>query len=85
MLTALTLGPALAPVVAFPVISSMGWRWVFYLTAVPGVLTVALALLLLRDAPDRKNVTGGPTPAPSTERAAEVSPPGVPGGRRTSG
>jgi MFS family permease len=56
MLTALTLGPALAPVVALPIISSLGWRWVFYLTAIPGALTVLLVLLMLRDSPLKKNL-----------------------------
>ncbi|MEV5967150.1 MFS transporter [Kribbella sp. NPDC051952] len=61
MLTALTLGPALAPVVAFPIISSLGWRWVFYLTVIPGGLTVVLAALALRDSPEHKNLRTAPT------------------------
>jgi len=64
MLTALTLGPALAPVVAFPIISSLGWRWVFYFTAIPGSITVLLVVWLLRDSPKRKNLT---TPPPAVQ------------------
>jgi len=64
MLTALTLGPALAPVVAFPIVSSLGWRWVFYFTAIPGSITVLLVVWLLRDSPKRKNLT---TPPPAVQ------------------
>ncbi|TDO66507.1 MFS transporter [Kribbella sp. VKM Ac-2571] len=68
MLTALTLGPALAPVVALPIISSLGWRWVFYLTAIPGALTVLLVFLMLRDSPLKKNLR---TEAPPASRPAQ--------------
>jgi sugar phosphate permease len=57
MLTALPLGPALAPAIAFPVIAAWGWRWVFYATVVPGVLVALLALVLLRDTPERRDAT----------------------------
>lgn len=57
MLTALPLGPALAPKIAFPIIAHWGWTWVFYLTAIPGAITVVLALLLLRDTPTRRDAT----------------------------
>jgi MFS family permease len=70
MLTALTLGPALAPLVAFPIVSSLGWRWVFYLTVVPGALTLLAVLLLLRDTPERRNLTQprSVSVAPATKR-----------------
>ncbi|MFT4083217.1 MAG: MFS transporter [Nocardioides sp.] len=55
MLTALPLGPALAPKIVFPVIDSFGWRWVFYGTAIPGVLVVAAAWFLLRDTPEHRD------------------------------
>ncbi|MFC4950685.1 MFS transporter [Pseudonocardia sp. GCM10023141] len=57
MLTALTLGPALAPALTFPIISAWGWRWVFYLTVIPGLLTVLLVLRWLRDSPQHANLT----------------------------
>ena len=70
MLTALTLGPALAPLVAFPIVSSLGWRWVFYLTVVPGVLTLLAVLLFLRDAPGHRDCHAAPTRsgAPAAKR-----------------
>jgi sugar phosphate permease len=55
MLTALPLGPALAPKIAFPIIQAWGWPWVFYITAVPGIVVVVLALVLLRDTPTRRD------------------------------
>jgi MFS family permease len=68
MLTALTLGPALAPMVAFPIISSLGWRWVFYLTAIPGTLTVLVAALALRDSPEHKNLRTVAPPRTTQQR-----------------
>jgi MFS family permease len=44
ILTALTLGPALAPSITLPIIGSLGWHWVFYATALPGVVTVILVV-----------------------------------------
>jgi sugar phosphate permease len=63
MLTALTLGPALAPSVALPVVSTWGWRWVFYLTAIPGLVTVLLVVRYLRDAPGHKDLVTRAVPA----------------------
>ncbi|SFW67398.1 MFS transporter [Amycolatopsis australiensis] len=62
MLTALTLGPALAPSIAFPLIATWGWRSVFYATLVPGVLCVVLVLAVMRDAPGRRNLVTRPAP-----------------------
>ncbi|HEV7648616.1 MAG TPA: MFS transporter [Actinophytocola sp.] len=56
MLSALTLGPALAPAIAFPLTLAWGWRSVFLATLVPGVLCVVLVLLLLRDTPDQRDL-----------------------------
>jgi sugar phosphate permease len=56
MLSALTLGPALAPSIAFPVVATLGWRWVFYLTAVPGLLGVLVVLWFLRDSPGHRDL-----------------------------
>lgn len=58
MLTALPLGPALVPKIAFPIIGNWGWRSVFYLTAIPGVIVLLLAFWLLRDAPLSRNLAG---------------------------
>jgi sugar phosphate permease len=66
MLTALTLGPALAPSVAFPIVSSWGWRWVFYLTVVPGLVTVLLVVRYLRDSPEHADMTARTAPPPAT-------------------
>ena len=63
MLTALTLGPALAPSVVLPVVSTWGWRWVFYLTAIPGVITVLLVVRYLRDAPGHRDLVTRIAPA----------------------
>jgi len=38
----------LAPSITFPLVATVGWRWVFYLSAAPGLLCV---LLVLRFAP----------------------------------
>jgi len=71
MLTALPLGPALAPKIVFPVIDAFGWRWVFFGTAIPGVLVVAAAWFLLRDTPQHKDSTQAPTP-PSPAAAKPI-------------
>src|SRR3954470_12223065 len=68
MLTALTLGPALAPSVALPVVSGWGWRWVFFLTAVPGVVTVALVVRYLRDSPGHADLTARTSPPTAIAR-----------------
>jgi sugar phosphate permease len=68
MLTALTLGPALAPSVALPVVSGWGWRWVFFLTAVPGVITVVLVVRWLRDSPTHADLTERTAPRPAAAR-----------------
>lgn len=68
MLTALTLGPALAPSIALPLVSGLGWRWVFFLTAVPGVLAVILVVRYLRDSPERADLTVHTTPRPNSGR-----------------
>lgn len=76
MLTALPLGPALAPSIAFPVIRSLGWHWVFYVTAIPGILAVLLVARFLRDTPRRRDVVE-PTSANATagqRRQWRVSP-----------
>jgi len=70
MLSALPLGPALAPQIAFPIIRSWGWHWVFYVTALPGALAVVLAIRLLRDTPDRRDLTSGPMPGQAGPAAA---------------
>lgn len=71
MLTALTLGPALAPAVAFPIIQSQGWRAVFFWTAVPGVVAVLAVLLLLRDSPAHRD-----QPAAGPVRRSPAAPAG---------
>ncbi|SHJ90983.1 Sugar phosphate permease [Pseudonocardia thermophila] len=69
MLTALTLGPALAPSIALPLVSELGWRWVFFLTALPGVLAVVLVVRYLRDSPEHADLTiRTAPPPPSTGR-----------------
>lgn len=68
MLTALTLGPALAPAVALPVVATWGWRWVFFLTAVPGLVTVVLVVRFLRDTPDRVDAPARATAAARARR-----------------
>ncbi len=68
MLTALTLGPALAPSIALPIVSGWGWRWVFYVTAVPGLVTVVLVVRYLRDGPEHADMTA-PTAPPAAAAA----------------
>ncbi|MFB9691183.1 MFS transporter [Amycolatopsis plumensis] len=68
MLSALTLGPAVAPSIAFPLITAWGWRSVFYATLVPGLLCVVVVVLFLRDAPGHKNLVVRPEPAAVRER-----------------
>ncbi len=53
LLTSSAIGPALAPLIAAPIIRDAGWRWVFYLTLLPGIVVGALVLLLLRDSRER--------------------------------
>ncbi|HEY0811781.1 MAG TPA: MFS transporter [Pseudonocardia sp.] len=72
MLTALTLGPALAPQVAFPIVATWGWRWVFYVTAVPGLVTVVLVVRYLRDSPRHADMTSRTSPAPAALRSWRV-------------
>lgn len=62
MLTALTLGPALAPSIALPIVSGWGWRWVFFVTAVPGLVTVMLVVRYLRDGPEHADMTARKLP-----------------------
>jgi MFS family permease len=74
MLTALTLGPAIAPLIALPVVATWGWRWVFYVTAVPGLITVVLVVRLLRDGPRHADMTvrTAPPPAAAQRRSWRV-------------
>lgn len=72
MLTALTLGPALAPSIAFPIVATWGWRWVFYVTAVPGLVTVVLVVRYLRDNPRRAEMTARTSPVPALRRSWRV-------------
>jgi sugar phosphate permease len=72
MLTALTLGPALAPSIAFPIVATWGWRWVFYVTAVPGLVTVVLVVRYLRDSPRHADMTARTSPAPAARRSWRV-------------
>jgi sugar phosphate permease len=72
MLTALTLGPALAPSVAFPIVATLGWRWVFYVTAVPGLVTVVLVVRYLRDSPLHADMTARTSPVPASRRSWRV-------------
>lgn len=60
MLTALTLGPAVAPSIAFPLVTHLGWRWVFYATIIPGVLCVPLVLFFMWDRPGTRNLRTEP-------------------------
>lgn len=53
VLTSSAIGPALAPLIAAPIIRDAGWRWVFYMTLLPGIVVGALVLLLMRDSRDR--------------------------------
>ncbi len=72
MLTALTLGPALAPSIAFPIVATWGWRWVFYVTAVPGLITVVLVVRYLRDSPQHADMTARTSPVPAARRSWRV-------------
>jgi sugar phosphate permease len=72
MLTALTLGPALAPSIAFPIVATWGWRWVFYVTAVPGLVTVVLVVRYLRDSPRHADMTARTSLAPAARRSWRV-------------
>ena len=72
MLTALTLGPALAPSIAFPIVATWGWRWVFYVTAVPGLVTVVLVVRYLRDGPRHADMTARTSPVPTARRSWRV-------------
>jgi MFS family permease len=60
LLTALALGPAFVPSIALPVIQAHGWEWVFFLTAIPGVLVVVLVVLVLRDSPEQRDLRAAP-------------------------
>jgi sugar phosphate permease len=53
------------------------WRWVFYLTAVPGLLCVLLVLRFLWDSPPSRDLTA-PRPAALSDTLADVA--GTPGG-----
>jgi len=72
MLTALPLGPALAPSIAFPIIRSLGWHWVFYVTAIPGILAVLLVARYLRDTPRYRDLV---EPTPTSTATGPARPP----------
>ena len=51
MLTSAAVGPAIAPLIAAPIIATYDWRAVFYFSAVPGVVIALLLFVWLRDSP----------------------------------
>ncbi|WP_296681040.1 MFS transporter [Novosphingobium sp.] len=55
------LGSALAPLLLVPLAIAFGWRYGFYLAAVPGLVTAALIWFTLREPPTADNAEAAPT------------------------
>jgi len=70
MLTSATVGPALAPLIAAPIIATFDWRAVFYFSAIPGIVIAVLLWLWLRDSPSSLTTD----PPSSADRNASPSP-----------
>ena len=51
ILTTVTLGPAITPLIVAPILGSYGWRMLFYFLGVMGVICVALSWLYIANTP----------------------------------
>lgn len=69
-LTSLALGPAVAPAIVVPILTGLGWREVFYISAIPGVLVAFLIAYGLKNKPE---VPVEEQPAAQQAPGAEVS------------
>ena len=52
----LMVAPVLGPTLGGYLVEFVDWRWVFFVNVPPGIAAIALAMLLLRNTPTRKDV-----------------------------
>jgi sugar phosphate permease len=62
MLTSAAIGPAIAPLIAAPIIAAFDWRAVFYFSAIPGIVIAGLLWIWLRDSPSSLGTGGASAP-----------------------
>jgi sugar phosphate permease len=72
ILSSNSLGPAVAPLFAVAVMASWGWRPVFYLLTIPGIIVAVLIALYVTDHPTRPSEGGDVSPETATPKTDEV-------------